>query len=145
MAQRATSLGHKPSLFALVCFVYFFAFVSFLFLEKTVPPPKGHFSFSVSPKASLVFFTPPLFTLSFSVSLLFLSFFLPSFFSFFLAFFCFLVFCLCNYLPCFFFCFCFMKRRTTTKYQIRKLFFINAFCFLVSCLLLSFKSIFSLF
>ena len=91
MAQRATSLGPKPSLFSFCFFfffVFFFAFLSFFFnRQKTCfPPKKGHFLFifSVSLCFSLAFFGPPPFLpfLSFFVSLLFFSFFLPSCFSF---------------------------------------------------------------
>ena len=94
MAQRATSLGPKPSLFIFVVFVvlFFFGFVFWLFnTEKKnfFPPEKGIFGlFSVflflSPLALL---GPPSFSVSLSLSLFFLLFFLPSFFSlFFLSF-----------------------------------------------------------
>ena len=95
MAQRATSLGPKPSLFIHFCFCFSFFFVPFLSLlliEKPCFPPK---------KAFLVYFlcfsfflpqpflTSPFFCFSFSVSLLLLSFFFPSCLSFWLSF-CFL-------------------------------------------------------
>ena len=85
MAQRATSLGPKPSLFLFFLFLFLFCFQKKCFL-----PEEGHFCY-VSLCSSLAF-SLPLFTLSFSVSVLLFSFFLPCFLSFFLAFFCFLVF-----------------------------------------------------
>ena len=97
MAQRATSLGTKPSLFV-CCFVFFFPFLSLLFNSKKKPcffPQKRAFFclfLSVSLCFSLAFFLGlPLFQFLFlCLSLPF--FFLSSFLSFFFAFFCFLVF-----------------------------------------------------
>ena len=87
MAQRATSLGPKPSLFLL--FVFFFVFfpLPFLYLlfnRKTqfFPPKKGNFCLfiCVSLCFSLALFgPPPFFPFSFFVSLLLFSFFLPVF------------------------------------------------------------------
>ena len=99
MAQRATSLGPKPSLFVFFVFwvlVFFFALLSLFFLidkKPVFPPRKGHFClFSMFLFLSpLTFFGLPLFLFPFlclSVAL----FFLPSFLSFFFAFFLFLVF-----------------------------------------------------
>ena len=85
MAQRATSLGPKPSL---VSFVVFFAFLSWFLIEKPVfSPQKGHFCcslFCVSLCFFLAFLGPPHFSLSLSLSLScsFLSSFLPFCFSF---------------------------------------------------------------
>ena len=97
MAQRATSLGPKPSLFVFLFFGFWFfsllCFLCFLIDKKPVfPPRKGHFLFSMLLFLSpLTFFGLPLFLFPFlclSVAL----FFLPSFLSFFFAFFLFLVF-----------------------------------------------------
>ena len=98
MAQRATSLGPKPSLFGFFVFwvlVFFFALLSLFLIDKkpVFPLRKGHFLFifNVSLSFSLNLFWPPLFLFPFlclSVAL----FFLPSFLSFFFAFFLFLVF-----------------------------------------------------
>ena len=99
MAQRATSLGPKPSLFVF-CFVFcFWFFVLFFWLFTTkknlVFPWKRAFfvyfqCFSLS--FSLSLFWPPSFCVSLSLSLCFLLFFLSSFLSFFFAVFWFLVF-----------------------------------------------------
>ena len=90
MAQRATSLGPKPSLFFCFCFflffVFFFAFL-YLFFQLTKKPvfplKKDHFLFifSVSLCFSLAFFGPPPFLpfLFLCLSRLFLSSFLPVF------------------------------------------------------------------
>ena len=103
MARRATSLGPKPSLFVFfVCFlffVFFFFFLPFLSLfliEKNLffPLKRAFFGlFSVFPFLSpLTFFGLPLLHFLFlCLSVLLLSFFLPSCLSF-LAFFFFLVF-----------------------------------------------------
>ena len=98
MAQRATSLGPKPSLFVLVvflfCFFFGFCFFGCLIQEKTLFfPRKGHFLFifSVFLSFSLSHFGPPSFSVSLSLSLFFLLFFLSSFLSLFFAFFWFLV------------------------------------------------------
>ena len=129
MAQRATSLGPKPSLFSFffLVFVFFFALFSLFFnRQKTCfPPRKGHFLliFNVSLSFSLnLFWPPPFFCFSFSVSLLFFSFFLPSCLSFLLSF-CFLFLSL-SFLF-FLHCFCFMKRKTS-KYSIA-IFFLEIF------------------
>ena len=81
MAQRATSLGPKPSLFSFVFFDFFFAFLSLLLIEKPCfPPKKGHFCvfFCVSLCFSLAFFGLPLFHFLF-LCLSLVLFFLPSF------------------------------------------------------------------
>ena len=74
MAQRATSLGPKPSLFYLFLFLFFFCFLVFVFARKKepVPPPKRAFLcifFCVSPCFSLAFFGLPPFSHYLSVSL----------------------------------------------------------------------------
>ena len=83
-SRRASSLGPKPSSFFFCCFV------SFPFLASNRPktlffsPRKGHFMFVFAclPLFSLsLFWPPPFFTFSFSVSLFF-SVFLPSCLSF---------------------------------------------------------------
>ena len=73
MAQRATSLGPKTSVFSFrfVLFLFFLAILSlFLFIEKPCSPQKGIFGLflSVSLCFSLAFFGPPLFSLSLSLS-----------------------------------------------------------------------------
>ena len=80
MAQRATSLGPKPSLFYyLFCF---FVSLSLLLLEKNLFSPQERaffvYFFCVSLCFSLAFFELPPFSLSLSLSLL-LFFLLPSF------------------------------------------------------------------
>ena len=121
MAQRATSLGPKPSLLFFlfgVFFVCFFPFLSLLVIQKNLvfPLEKGHFLFIFEclPSFLLSLFWPPPFSiyLSLSLSLLLVLFFLPSCLLFLLYFaslflsLSFLVLLLC---------FCFMKR-TTSKY-----------------------------
>ena len=110
-------LGPKPSLFIIFCFfVLFFPFLSLLLNTKTLffSPRKGHFLFIFEclPLFLLSFFGIPLFNFSFSVSLLFLSFFLPSCLSFLLSLGS--LFLSLSFLF-FFLCFCFMKG-TTSKY-----------------------------
>ena len=103
MAQRATSLGPKPSLFFFLIWSFvFFSFLCLLLIEEHCSPPKRAFLF--------IFQCPPLFLLSlfclspFRFLFLFLSCsFLCSFLLFFI--FCFLLFpCFCLFLslPCFF-------------------------------------------
>ena len=131
VAQRATSLGPRPSLFlvSLFCFVLFC--FSFLFVEgkSWLSPSKrasfGYFQrllcFSLASCLTSLFYSLFLYLflfLSVSLSLLFFSFFLPSFPSFLLYFAS--LFCLFVSWPlAFVLCFCFMKR-TTSKCQIRK-------------------------
>ena len=106
MAQRATSLGPKPSLFLVFCFVFVFPFA---FIEKPVfPLRKGKFEVSLCFSSAFVYV--PLFHFLFLCLSLILFFLLPS----------------CLYLLSFgsmllslsllFFllCFCFMKRTTST-------------------------------
>ena len=101
MAQRATSLGPKPSVFVFVAFLFCFLFLVFCFFwlfntkkKPCFPLEKGIFLFifSVSLSFSLSFFWPPSFCVSLSLSLFFLLFFLSSFLSLFFAVFWFLVF-----------------------------------------------------
>ena len=136
MAQRATSLGPKPSLFVFVAFfVLFFCFwffVLFFWLFNTkntlFSPRKGYFClFSVFLFLSpLAFFGLPLFVFLFHcLSFFFFSFFLPSCLCFLLSF-----GSLFLSLSLFFFllCFSFMKG-TTSKNSIASFFFINIFSF----------------
>ena len=156
MAQRATSLGPKPSLFFCFCFLFFvflfcffggfkgqvrwpkgpphlalnpslfsfcfffgfcfsslLSFLCFLIDKKLFfPPKKGHclFIFQCLPLFLFSLFgaSPPFFPFSFFVSLLFFSFFLPSFlffiFSFWFLLFLFVVFAF--FVSRCFFCFC---------------------------------------
>ena len=98
MAQRATSLGPKPSKF--IYFLLFgFVVVPFLSLlcnaKKTCfPPRKGHylFIFECLPLFLLSFLWPPPFSIFLSLPLSSSCPFFLSFLSFFFAFFCFLVF-----------------------------------------------------
>ena len=135
MAQRATSLGPKPSLFVFVAFLFCFWFLVFCFVfwlfntKKTLfSPRKGHFLFifSVSLSFSLSLFWPPSFCVSLSLSLFFLLFFLSSFLSLFFAVFWFLVFVS-------FFLFLssllFFHERNNIKKSIASFFFINSFSF----------------
>ena len=120
MAQRATSLGPKPSLF-IVCFLFvFFVFFCFplpflylLFNRKTLfsPLKKAIFVYlSVFPFVSLLpCLGLPLFSLSLSLSLscYFLSSFLPVFSSLFLVlsfYFCLVCFLVQDVMLFFFFC-----------------------------------------
>ena len=147
MAQRATSLVPKPSLFIIFCCFFVLFFLSklcFFHLEKGILC----LLLSVSLCFSLAFFGHPLFQflflclslyISLSLSLLFLSFFLPSCLSFLLYFgslFLSLSFLL------FLLCFCFMKG-TTSKYSIAKCFFINLFSFFCFPVLFLFQIPFS--
>ena len=118
--------------------VVLFPFLSLLPIDKkpSFSPRKGHFMFLFAclPFLSLsLFWPPPFFTFSFSVSL-FLSFFLPSCLSFLFhlaSWFCCLFVCLS-----FLLCFCFMIR-TTSKYSITKFFLHQYFLHFgfLSCLL----------
>ena len=86
MARRATSLGPKPSLFGFLClfFCFLIPFLSLLFNTKNLvfPREKGIlFIFSVSPSFSLSLFWPPSFSVSLSLSLSSLLFFLWQLFS----------------------------------------------------------------
>ena len=150
MAQRATSLGPKPSLFIYFC-VFLVCLCSFpffaLYYKKNLvfPLEKGIFGLflSVSLCSSLGFFGLPLFfNFSFSVYLFFFSFF-PSFLSFFFAFFCFLVFV--SFFPFLSSLLLFHEKKQHQKDWCTKFSFINLFSFLVSCLLFSLKSLFLLF
>ena len=140
MAQRATSLGPKPSLFVFVAFLFCFLFLVFCFVfccliqKKTLfSPRKGHFLFifSVSLSFSLSLFWPPSFCVSLSLSLFFLLFFLSSFLSLFFAVFWFLVFVsfflFLSSLLCF-------HERNNIKNSIASFFFINIFSFFGFCL-----------
>ena len=80
-------LALNPPFFLFLCvcvfffLFFFFFFLSLLFIEKTVVPgKKGHVCLisSVSLCFSLAFFASPFFAVSFSVSILLFSFFLPS-------------------------------------------------------------------
>ena len=84
MAQSATSLGPKPSLFLFVFCVLFFAFLSSLSIENPVLPLKRAFLFicCVSLCFSLAFlWPPPFFHFLFLCLSLVCLFFLPSCFS----------------------------------------------------------------
>ena len=133
-------LALNPSYF-FGLFSFFIAFFASRRKNLFFLPKKGHvclfFSVSLCLSLAFCFLFNFAFSLFLSVSLLFFSFFLPSFpyvlpssASLFLS--------LCFF--ALFLCFCFMKR-ATSKYQIRKIFFINHFCFFVSCFHLSFKSL----
>ena len=90
MAQRATSLGPKPSLFSFCFFflVFFLCFPFFFLIDKKTcfPPKKGHVLFIVQCLPLFLFSlfgaSPLKFPFSFFASLLLFSFFLPSCFSF---------------------------------------------------------------
>ena len=143
MAQRATSLGPKPSFFFFWGggLLLFLSFLWFVIQRKLVfPLEKGIFCLflSVTLCFSLAFLGLPLFQFLFlCLSLFFFSVFLPSCLSFLLSF-----GSLFLSLSFFFFllCFSFIKG-TTSKYSIAS-FFINIFFFWVSCLCFSFKSLF---
>ena len=130
MAQRATSLGPKPSLFIIISIIFnlscfFLSFLCFLIQKKTVFPWKGIFCLflSVSHCFSLAFFGLPLFQFLFLRLSLDLVLFLPSCLSISLSFgSLFLSLSFLFYLLCF----CFMKG-TTSEYKIAKFFFINTF------------------
>ena len=108
MAQRATSLGPKPSLFVFCVFFCFFCFFCsfrfFVFNRKTLfsPQKRAFFVFfQCFPFFVPSLFWPPPFSLSLSLSLCFS--FLSSFLLVFL--FCFLfVSCFCLFFPFSFFC-----------------------------------------
>ena len=147
MAQRATSLGPKPSLFSFCFFwvfvVFFFAFLSLFFdRQKTCfsPIEKGIFClFSMFLFLSpLTFLASPFFCFSFSVSLFLLSFFLSSCLSF-----CFL------FVSCFCLFFIFLSslllfhEKTMNIFNCNLFFFLKYFLFLlVSCLVFCLKSFF---
>ena len=148
MAQRATSLGLKPSLFVLLLFFFFCLFLSFVLIEKPwISPKKGpFFDFQCFPFSlpslflGLSFFHVHVLCLSLSLSLFF---FLPSFLSFFFAFFLFLIFV--SFFLCLSSLLCFMKR-TTSKYSITKIFVHQSFLIFVAFLSsFSFKSPFLIF
>ena len=151
MAQRATSLGAKPSLFIISCFfclVVSFPFFAFYTQKPCFPLDKGIFCLflSVSLCFALAFFGLPLsqlfflflcLSLSLSLSLLFLSFFLPSCLCF-----CFLLVpCFCLVLPFYlFFAFVSWKEQhQNIKLQSFSSSIVSLF--LVSCLVISFKSL----
>ena len=96
MAQRATSLGPKPSLlFFCFCFCFFCSFPFFAFNRKTCFPPKKVIFCLFSVFLFLLpqpFLTSPFFCFSFSVSLLLLSLFILLVFLF--CFLCVSCFCL---------------------------------------------------
>ena len=127
MAQRATSLGPKPSLFFVFCL--FFSFLSLLLIENPFFPKKAFLViFQCLSLFCLSLFLPHPFSLYLSLSLS--CSFLSSFLLVFL--FCFLLVpCFCLFISFFLCrCFCFMKRSTSK---------------LVSCLVFSFKSLFLIF
>ena len=142
-------LALNPPYFLFVFFgflFFFFALLSLFFLigKKTCfPPRKGHFClFSMFLFLSpLTFFGLPLFlSLSFSVSLFLLSFFLPSCLSS-LLYFCFLFLSLFHF--SFFFAFVSWKEKHE-HFQLQFLFFLKYFFFLlVSCLAFLFQIPFS--
>ena len=124
VAQRATSLGPKPSLFSFFCFVFvflfFFVLLSFLLIEKPVFPlkrafllliclcfPLFLFSFFGSPLVSLYLFLSVCLSLSLSLSMSLSCSFLSSFLSVFHFCFWFLLFFLFCLLFCFKKLFCF--------------------------------------
>ena len=123
MAQRATSLGPKPSLFSFCFFWFLFfsllCFLCFLIDKKTCfSPRKGFFClFSLFLFLSpLTFFGLPLFLflcLCLSLSLVFLS----SFLSFFFAFFLFLVFVSFSFF--FLLCFWFHEKNNMNTFELQ--------------------------
>ena len=138
VAQRATSLGPKPSLFFLVSFVLFSFCLCCCFLKKNLFPLKNSyflFIFQCLPLFLPSFFTSPLFTLCFSFCLLFLSFFLPSLCYSFLPFFASLIFSLCFF--GLFLCF-----KNNIKILNQNVLFISSVCFGVFFLVSSLKSLF---
>ena len=146
MAQRATSLGPKPSLFSCFFFwflFFFFALLSLFLIDKkpVFPPRKGHFLliFNVSLSFSLNLFWPPPFSVSLSLSLC-CSFFFPSFLSFFFAFFLFLVFV--SFFPFLSSLLLFHEKKNIKIFNCN--FFLKYFLFLlVSCLAFLFQIPFS--
>ena len=146
MAQRATSLGPKPSLFIiflffLVCLSSFPFFALYYKKNLAFPLEKGIFGLflSVSLCSSLVFFGLPLsqfFFLCLSLLLLLFSF-LPVFL------FCFLLLpCFCLFLSFSFFSAFVSWKEQHQKDWCTKFFFINIFSFWVSCLLFSLNPFF---
>ena len=137
MAQRATSLGPKPSFFFVCLFLLCLVFLSFLIGKPCFPPKKGNFCLfiCVSLCFSLALFGPPPFSLSLSLSLSLFFFFLVSFlFSFlFLVLalsFCFVSFSRCYFVLVFFSACCLA------------LFWIIMFDFLLLCILFSYSCCF---
>ena len=129
MAQRATSLGPKPSLF-IYFFVFFglllfLSFLCFVIQKNCFPPRKGHFCLflSVSLCFSLAFLGLPLFQFLFlCLSLFFFSVFFPS--CFFFVFFWFLVFVSFFFVSFFF---AFLSSKEQHQNIQLQVFFINIF------------------
>ena len=149
MAQRATSLGPKPSLFSFffLVFVFFLCFAFFVFLidKKTCfPPRKGHFLliFNVSLSFSLNLFWPPPFSVSLSLSLC-----CSFLFSFLLVFlFCFLfVSCFCLFLSFSFFIAFVSWKEKHQNIQLQFFPEIFSLSFWFPVLLFCFKSLFLIF
>ena len=128
MAQRAASLGRKPSSFFCVCFLF-----SFLLLleQKAVFLLKRPLLLICQ---YLPLFLPSFFPSPFHSLFLFLALvllFVPSFFYFFVVLFCLLVFL--SSIVAFFICFCFTQR-TTSKISNLDVCFIKNVCVLLSVL-----------
>ena len=147
MAQRATSLGPKPSLFVFFVFwvlVFFFALLSLFFnRQKTCfPPRKGHFLliFNVSLSFSLNLFWPPPFSVSLSLSLC-----CSFLFTFLLVFlFCFLFLsCFCLFLSLSFFIAFVSWKEKHENIQLQFVFLKYFLFLLVSCLAFLFQIPFS--
>ena len=129
MAQRATSLGPKPSLFVLVCFFVLFIVLSFIAFRRRnlFLPPKRAFLLTLQclplflPSFLLNF--PFSLSLSLSLSCSFLSSLLPCF--------CLFVYlrrlCLVSLLL--------FHEKNNIKTLNYKVFFLQSFCFLVTCLI----------
>ena len=148
MAQRATSLGPKPSLFVFFFWggvlVFFFALLSLFFnRQKTCFPPRtGHFLFvfNVSLSFSLNLFWPPPFSVSLSLSLC-----CSFLFTFLLVFlFCFLfVSCFCLFLSLSFFIAFVSWKEKHENIQLQFVFLKYFLFLLVSCLAFLFQIPFS--